>query len=44
MRYHTFSLSLAWFGGYLQRFTMHYRQIYKTMYLNIFKIINANTW
>ena len=29
MRYHTFSLSLVWFGGYLQRVTTRYRQIYK---------------
>ena len=28
MRYYTFSLSLAWFGGYLQRVTTRYRQIY----------------
>ena len=38
MCYHTFSVSVAWFGGYLQRFTMRYRQIYKKkMYINIFK-------
>ena len=35
-RYHTFSLSLAWFGGYLQRVTTRYRQIYKKIYMNIF--------
>ena len=28
MRYYTFSLSLAWFGGYLQRVTTRCRQIY----------------
>ena len=40
MRYHThcntFSLSLAWFGGYLERGTMRYRQISSKMYVNIF--------
>ena len=28
-RYRIFSLSLAWFGGYLQQITTCYRQIYK---------------
>ena len=28
-RFHTFSLSLAWFGGYLQRVTTRYRQFFK---------------
>ena len=37
-RYHTFSLSLAWFGGYLQRVTMHSHQIYKNVYINLKKI------
>ena len=37
MRYHTFSPSLAWFGGYLQQATTRYRQIYKKkMYNNVF--------
>ena len=37
MRYHTFYLSLAWFGGNLQWFTTRYGQIYlKKMYINIF--------
>ena len=38
MRYYTFSLSLAWFGGYLQQVTTRYRQIYKKkqMYNNVF--------
>ena len=36
MRYDTFSLSLAWFGDYLQRFTTRYRQIYEKMYTNSF--------
>ena len=27
MCYYLFSLSLAWFGGYLQRFTTRYIQI-----------------
>ena len=35
MCYHTFPLSLAWFGGYLQRVTTRYRQTYKKMYINI---------
>ena len=30
-RYHTFSLSLAWFEGYLQRVTTRYRQIFKKL-------------
>ena len=34
MRYHTFSPSLAWFGGYLQRVTTRYRQIYEK---NVYK-------
>ena len=29
--YHTFSLSLAWFEGYLQRVTTRYRQIFKKL-------------
>ena len=29
MCYHTFSLILAWFGGYLQRVTTRYHDIYK---------------
>ena len=29
MRYHRFYLSLAWFGGYLERVTARYHQIYK---------------
>ena len=33
---HTFSVSLAWFGGYLLRVTTFYRQIYKKMYIDIF--------
>ena len=37
MHYYTFSLSLAWLGGYFQRVTTHYRQIYKKMFINIFK-------
>ena len=40
MRYHThystFSLSLAWFGGYFEWGTMRYRQISNKMYVNIF--------
>ena len=36
-RYHTFSLSLPWFGCYLQRVTTRYRQIYKKIYINIKK-------
>ena len=28
-RFRTFSLSLAWFGGYLQRVTTRYRQFFK---------------
>ena len=45
MRYHTFSLSLAWFRGYLQPVTTRYRQIYKKMYINIFfKKIDGNAW
>ena len=36
MRYHTFPISLAWFGGYLQRVTTRYRQIYKKMYMSVF--------
>ena len=36
LRFHTFFLSLALFGGYLQRATTRYRQIYKKMYINIF--------
>ena len=36
MRYHTFSLSLAWSGGYLERITMRYSQIYKKIHINIF--------
>ena len=28
MHYHTFSLRLAWFGGYFQRVTTRYRQVY----------------
>ena len=32
MCYHTFCLSLAWFGGYWQRVTTPYRQIYKKKY------------
>ena len=36
MRYHIFSLSLGWFGGYLQRVTTHYGQIYKKMYIKTF--------
>ena len=36
MRCHTFSLSLAWFGGYLQWVTTRYRQIYKKMYIKTF--------
>ena len=35
-RYRTFSLSLAWFVGYLQRVTTHYSQIYKKMYIKTF--------
>ena len=34
MRYHTFSLALAWFGCYLLRVTMRYRQIYQKAYIN----------
>ena len=37
LRFHTFFLSVALFGGYLQRATTRYRQIYKKMYINIFK-------
>ena len=29
MWYHIFSLSLAWFWGYLELVTMRYRKIYK---------------
>ena len=29
MDYHRFSLSLAWFGDYLQRVTTRYRQFLK---------------
>ena len=36
MRYHTFSLRLAWSGSYLERITTRYSQIYKKMYINIF--------
>ena len=44
-RYHTFSLSLAWFWGYLQRVTTRYRQIYKKIYINTFlKKIDSNVW
>ena len=39
--YHTFSLSLAWFGGYLQRVTTRYRQMYKRYILMLKK--NDNT-
>ena len=38
MRYYTFSLSLAWFGGYLQRVTTRCRQIYlKNVYQHFLK-------
>ena len=37
MRYDTFSLSLAWFWGYLQWLATRYCQIYKKkMYINTF--------
>ena len=36
MRYYTFSLSSAWFWGYLLQVNLRYRQIYKKMYINIF--------
>ena len=39
IRYHTFSLRLAWFACYLRRVTTRYRQIYKKIYINIKKII-----
>ena len=39
MRYHTFPISLAWFGGYLQRVTTRYRQIYKKI---VYECIFAN--
>ena len=37
--YHTFSLSLAWFGGYLQRVTTCYRQ-YIFLNINTYFFIN----
>ena len=41
--YRTFSLSLAWFGGYLQRLATRYRQVYKKVNINIFlKKIDGN--
>ena len=43
--YRTFSLSLAWFGGYLQRLATRYRQVYKKVNINIFfKKIDGNAW
>ena len=36
MRYYTFSLSLAWFGGYLQRVITRCRQIYFKKCISIF--------
>ena len=44
MRYHTFSLSLAWFRGYLQRVILRYCQIYKKMYTDISKKNDGNAW
>ena len=35
-RYRTFSLSLAWFGDYLQQCTTRYRQFFKKILICIF--------
>ena len=45
MRYHTFSLSLALFGSYMQRVTTGYRQIYKkNVHYYFFEKIDSNAW
>ena len=45
-RFRTFSLSLAWFGGYLQRVTTRYRQFFskKILIYIFFNKFDGNAW
>ena len=44
-RFHTFSLSLAWFGGYLERVTMRYRQFFlKNINIHFCNKFDGNPW
>ena len=45
MRFRTFSLSLAWLGGYLERVTTRHRQFFlKNIDIHFFYKFDDNGW